>query len=151
MMTEPVWLPIFADVASISGLFITIAVAIQVRSIKRSVLVIKRIPGAIQDLEKIAEELRETLKDWPGLEQQSMSALQRIDGILVNFLPKLTGAEKKKLSEPHLLNNRKKSIRYRLFPLSVDERRDALWDVYNSLMGGIEALKQRNKDNKERV
>jgi hypothetical protein len=145
------WLSISADISAISGLLITIAVAIQVRSIKRSVLVVKRIPGAIQDLEKYAEELRETLKDWPSLEQQSMSALQQIDGILVNFLPKLAGAEKKKLSVPHLLINKRKSIRYRLFSRTPDERRDALWDVYNSLMGGIEALRQRNKDNKERV
>jgi hypothetical protein len=151
MITEPVPLSIFADVCAIAGLFITIGVALQVRSIRRSILVVKRIPGAIQDLEKIAEELREALKDWPSLEQQSTSALQRIDGILVNFLPKLTGAEKKKLSEPHMLIKRRNSVRNRLFPLNVGERSDALWEVYNSLMGGIEALRQRNKDNKERV
>jgi hypothetical protein len=150
-MTEPMALSIIADVASIASLIITIVVAIQVRWIKRSILVVRRIPGAIQDLEKNTEELRETLKDWPRLDHQSKSALQRIDGILVNFLPKLNGAEKKKLSQPHVLIKRRISVRNRIFPLSEAQRKDAMWEVYYSLLGGIEALKQRDKDNQARV
>ncbi len=44
-----------------------------------------------------------------------------------------------------------KSIRYKLFPQNVRKRGDAMWDVYLTLVGGVEVLRQRNKDYKKRV
>jgi hypothetical protein len=140
-----------ADIASIASLVITIIVFFQVRAIKDSVLLRMRIPEAIKDLERACEELRGSLKDWPQLEPQAKGATQRIDGILLNFLPKLSGAEKKKLNEARSLIRRRGSIQNKLFPQNEQERGDAMRNIYTALLGGIEALNQRNKDNKKRV
>jgi hypothetical protein len=150
-LIEPVILSIGADLASIASLLITAFVAIQLRSIKRSILARVRIPEVIRDLEGAAEGLRGTLKEWPSHELEANGMVQRIDGILINFMPKLLGAEKRKLSEPHVLIKQRTSIIYRFRPPSQEQRLDAMWNVYNSLVGAIEMLQQRNKDNKKRV
>ncbi len=105
----------------------------------------------IRDLEGAAEGLRGTLKDWPTREMEANGMVQRIDGILINFIPKLLGTEKRKLSEPHVLIKKRMSIMHRFSPPSQEQRLDAMWNVYNSLVGAIEMLQQRNKDNKKRV
>jgi hypothetical protein len=150
-MNEPVALSIAADIASFVGLVITFVVAVQVRKIKAALLLNSRIPEGIRDLQAASDELLETLKDWPNLELQARAHAQRIDGILANFIPKLDGIEKRQLKRAQSLIKQTKSIRYRVFPQTESERRNAMWDVYLTLVGGVEVLRQRNKDYKKRV
>lgn len=150
-MIEPMTLAIGGNIASIASLIITVIVFFQVRTIKASLLLNRRIPGTIRDLESASDELRESLKNWPDTELQAKATAQRIDGILLNFVPKLAGADRRKLREVHTLLRRTKSIRYKLFPQNVSERKEAMWEVYLTLVGGVEVLRQRNKDYKKRV
>jgi hypothetical protein len=150
-MMERITLALTGDIASIASLIITIIVFFQVRTIKASLLLNSRTPETIRDLEAASDELREALKGWPDTELQAKTAAQRIDGILLNFVPKLAGAERRKLKEVHALLRRTKSIRYKLFPQNVSERKDAMWEIYLTLVGGVEVLRQRNKDYKKRV
>jgi hypothetical protein len=150
-MMERITLAEGGDIASIASLIITVIVFFQVRTIKASLLLNSRIPETIRDLEKASEELREALKGWPDTELHAKATAQRIEGILLNFVPKLAGADRRKLKQVHALLRRTKSIRYKLFPQNVSERKDAMWDVYLTLVGGVEVLRQRNKDYKKRV
>lgn len=150
-MIEPMTLAIGGDIASMVSLIITVVVFFQVRTIKASLLLNSRIPETIKDLDSASDELREALKSWPDSELQAKATAQRIDGILLNFVPKLTGVDRRKLKEVRTLLRRSKSIRYALFPQNVAERKDAMWEVYLTLVGGVEVLRQRNKDYKKRV
>jgi hypothetical protein len=150
-MSEPEILSISADVASILGLAISVVVWAQVGAIKATVLSRARIPEMIRDLERNAEALRGTFKDWPEHEKEAEGVTQRLDGILLNSLQKLAGADKKKLSQPHNLIKKRSSLLTWLRPNTVEQRLDAMWDIHNALLGAIEVLQQRNKDNKKRV
>lgn len=150
-MIEPVAVAITADVASIASLIVTGLVALQVHTLKKTLLARTRIPEAILDLEKAANLLRESLKEWPDQGSECDEVIQRLDSILVNIVPKVSGAEKRKVSETRSLIKKRTSIRSKLYPPHADERKNEMWDIHNALAGTIEALQQLNKDNTKRV
>lgn len=150
-MQEPSVLAIIADVASLASLAGTILVWFQAKAIKRSVLRSARVPDTLRDLQKLSDELRLSLRKWPEQERESTGVLAKADAVLANVLPKLVGAERKKLQESKAL------IRKRTAPLrgwlhkEASFRRDAYWDIYDSLLGAIEALNQLNEDHTKRI
>ena len=98
-MQEPSGLGIVADVASLASLAGTVAVWFQTRSIKRSVLRSARVPGALRDIQRLSDELRTSLKNWPAQELESIGLLAQIDAVLGSVIPKLVGAERRKLQQ----------------------------------------------------
>jgi hypothetical protein len=144
-------LSIFGDFASFIGLGISLWVLIRVDSIKTELLSKLRLPEAIRDLEKTTDELREALKCWPSTETEANTLIHRVDGILVSFIPKLSGLAKKKLAKSHDLIKKRKSLWRRVSRPSEEDRKDGMWAMHDSLIEGIEILRQCNKDNKKRV
>jgi hypothetical protein len=150
-MIEPFWLSIVADSASVLSLALTGVVWWHTRAIKRSVMRNARVPDALKDLQKLTDELRQALKGWPELEREANGVLARADSVLINVLPKLVGAEKKKIQEPKSLIRRRTALFGGWIGKPVSVRHDAYWKIYDSLLGATEALKQLNEDYKKRI
>jgi hypothetical protein len=150
-MSVPGWLAIVADAASVASLGVTGIVWFQTRQIKRSIMRNARVPDALRDLERFSELFRQNLKDWPEREREANVILAQADSVLINVLPKLAGAEKGKIQKPQLLIRRRTAI-LRGWARKPDPiRHNAYWDIYESLVGATEALRQLNADYKKRI
>jgi len=149
-MSVPVWLSGVADVASVASLIVTGIVWWQIRTIRRSVMRNARVPEALRDLKIFSDELQQNLKGWPELEREANAVLQKVDSVLANVLPKLEGAERGKIKKPKSLIRKRTALWGGWATKSESIRREAYWEIYGSLLGAMEALRQLTADYKKR-
>ena len=151
-MSEPVFLAIGADIASVISLALTGLVWWQTRAIKRSVMRNARVPDALRDLEKLTDDLLQALKGWPELEREANGVIARADSVLINVLPKLVGAEKKKIQEPKSLIRKRTAVWGGWDKKSDAIRHDAFWEILRRPpLARRKALRQLNQDYKKEV
>jgi hypothetical protein len=149
LTTVPVWLSFAGSVASLVGLFISIAVLGQTKEIRRSFVLRARLPELSTDLKAISSELVKSLENAAADAQGSDAPILRLRSLLINLIPKVDGSQRKMARD---LLKKCGGIHDRLFFWQSETRtilsNEKLWEVYGATQGLLEALNQARKDSK---
>ena len=147
----PDWLSIVGNCASVAALLMTFFLAWQTYNLRSSVMRRARVPEFRRDLQKMADDLLEYLKNWPRHLQEASALIARIEPVLTNARSKLTRSEKAVTPE---LSTKVKTYRSRTpsaSPLPDEESYRIVWSIQESLIACVETLVQTEKDSKQRM
>jgi len=146
-MIVPDWLSLVADVASVIGLLVTLAVWFQTKALRKAFTLRGRLPALSSALKDANNRIFNILQQSDTDVQRSGAELARLREILNNLSPKLMGNQRESVVQ--LLRkcnwNRRKRLSFR----SAQQRRltsEELWEIYNETEGLIESLRQTAKD-----
>jgi hypothetical protein len=138
------WFEFIASVASIVGFFVSLYVLLEVRQIRKQFLLRLRISDLLEALRKQAAEMSSRLNDFEESQHEIEVILAQCESTLQNFLPKLSGVEKRptKRLVKLLRSYHRSSWRGKKHELDRDEA----WRVYTDLQGVIESIGHLQED-----
>lgn len=134
----PIWLQNTNTVLGIAGFFITVAVMIQVASIKRSFRSRARLPEVVKELEKAGSLLNKYLDSWPARKNDALTQFKIASVLVRSAIPLVAGDTKKQL----------KVINVKLIDAAQNfedpryQSLDAAWDLYSDVQQVITSLGQ---------
>ena len=91
----PPWLQDLGTLSSVFGLFVTIFLLFEARTIKNSFIRKARLPEIAKDLSKASSLLSSHLKKWDQEKNLAVEQFALIKGLLENLFPKLPDEEKR--------------------------------------------------------
>jgi hypothetical protein len=141
-MIVPDWLSLSADIGSLAGLLITIAVWFQTKAIRRSFVLKARLPELSRSLRLISSSLLENI-------DESSEAIARLDGLLISLTPTV---------DPPLrriaigLRKQCRGVSNQRYPWELGKKsplsKEEAWAVYTGALRLLEAMNQMVKDSK---
>ena len=137
---------LFASICSIFGLFATIFLYIEARSIRQSFLRRARLPETIRELTRISSQISNQLKNWSADKAPALESFSKVKAILESTQPKLPSDKKNKVQN---VLNKLSPKKYYIFKISLSDLTEQLaWEIYTDLSGVVVHLEQLSKDSK---
>jgi len=124
---------------SIIGFLVTCFLYMEARKIRMNFINKVRIPEIVRDLDKLAKELIDYLKDFESEKNRAHQKIGQAKAILESTLPKLRSVDKENIVE--FINDAKG-----ISLVSFDK--DEGWAMSTKLSGIVAFLQQRAKDSK---
>jgi hypothetical protein len=126
----------------IVGFFITLAVMIQVRSIRLTFRARARLPQIIKELQKAGSALSTSLGNWPARKNDGHGHIKVGSSLIDSAIPFVPRASRRKIVQI----NKKLSTAVRQFSDSRYDRQDPVWDLYSDIQVVITSLNQVEKN-----
>jgi len=126
------------NISSIVGTVISIYLLSTVKKIKNHFLLRARVPEILKVLKKNANDLSDQLRQFENSQKNIEVIFGKIESILKNLVPKITGSTQK--SAKFLVKKIQKNKG------TISE--DLAWELYTELHAVIEELKQYHEDMK---
>ena len=135
----PQWAQDLNTALGMLGFFITVAVMIQVGSIRRSFLSRARLPELVQELQKSRSALSAHLEAWPRYKNDALSQVKIAATLIAAAIPLVPNGSRKPLK----IAVKKLAVAVKQFD-STDPREgvNRAWDLYSDIQISIVHLNQ---------
>jgi hypothetical protein len=134
----PQWIEDLSVILGIIGFVITLVVALQVSSIKRSFRSRARLPQIKKDLQKAGTALNTNLNDWPQHKNDARAHIKIAATLVQAAIPLLPRGDRNQLR----VVLRTLTVSVKAFSEPRYDAPDAAWDIYSDIQLSITHLDQ---------